>query len=173
MKLAFCILALLVNLQTMAQSDFRTSKDPENGSVVLKGNVMYRDLEREPTFGWMKTNAEKYSPDANSIKYLSEHLPNYKIVVFLGTWCEDSQYLIPKLHKLLGLTNYPMGSYMMFGVDRAKTSLNEEQMLYKIVNVPTIILYKDNREAGRIVETVQATLEADLIKIIAADLAKK
>jgi hypothetical protein len=58
----------------------------------------------------------------------------------------------------------------MYGVDRAKTAKNGEEKMYAIKFVPTIILMKDNKEAGRIVESVQTSMEADMVDIIKGDL---
>jgi hypothetical protein len=57
----------------------------------------------------------------------------------------------------------------MFGVNREKESLNADSKLYNIKNAPTVIVYKDNTEVGRIVETVHETIEADLLEIIGND----
>lgn len=173
MKKYLLAIAILMSLNVSAQSDFITDKDPENGSVVFKGVITYDDLLSEKTFTWLKSGTDSYKPDENSIKYLAAHLPQYKMVVFLGTWCDDSQSMIPKLYKILQLTNYPMKNYTMYGVDRTKQANFEEHKIYNIQNVPTIILFRDRFEVGRIVETLHKTMEADLISIIAADMARK
>ena len=84
------------------------------------------------------------------------------MVVFLGTWCDDSHELIPKLEKVLQLIQYPQSSLTMFGVDRAKTTTTHDEKQYKITLVPTIIVFDKDREIGRITESVQKSIEADL-----------
>ena len=54
----------------------------------------------------------------------------------------------------------------MYGVDRAKTTRNGDEKKYGITLVPTIILFKDGKEVGRITETVKKSIEEDLATII-------
>ena len=170
MKRALWVLFLSMNLHVLAQSDYDRSVDKENEAVVFKGQVNFGDFEKEPTFGWLQSGAEKYSPDSSSIKFLRKAMPTYKIVVLLGTWCEDSQLLIPKLYKTLQASNYPMEQLSMYGVDRAKQAKYVEHQLYRLERVPTIIVFKGFMEVGRIVESVDKTIEQDLTRIIKSDL---
>jgi hypothetical protein len=57
----------------------------------------------------------------------------------------------------------------MYAVDRDKTALNDEAKNYKITLVPTIIVLHGNREVGRITESVQASIEHDLLAILEKD----
>lgn len=173
MKKLLTAIALMMSTTLFAQaqgSDYDVSKDAENGAVVFKGQVTFADLEKEPSFSWLKSGADTYKPDSNAVKYLKQHLRNYEMVVLMGTWCDDSQNLMPKFYKVLQLTGYPMAKYNMFGVDRAKTTKNIEHRLYKLDKVPTIIVYKNHNELGRIVETVKKNVETDLVQLIRKDV---
>ncbi len=170
MKKAILAVALLMSINTFAQSDYDVSKDKENGAVVYKGECTFADLQKEPSFGWVAKDAAAYTPDTNAIKYLKKHLPDYDFVVLMGTWCDDTHVLLPKYYKVLQQTNYPMAKLKMYGVDRAKTTKYVEHKLYKIVNVPTIIVIKNHTEVGRIVETTKRNIETDLIAIIQKDI---
>lgn len=160
--------SLLVSASAaFAQSDYDVSKDKENGSVVYKGQMTFADLEKESDFAWFTRGSKAYVPDSVTVAYLKKQLPNYEIIVLMGTWCEDSQNLVPKLHKVLQAAGYPMEKYTMYGVDRAKTAKYVEHKLYKVEKVPTIILSKDHNEVGRIVETLtKKNIESDLAAII-------
>lgn len=176
MKKILLAAAMLLSLHVMAQtakSDYDVSKDSENGAVVFKGQLSFDDLNKESSFGWLKRGSDAYKPDTNAVKYLKKNLGNYEIVVFMGTWCDDSQVMIPKFYKLLQLVGYPMGKLTMYGVDRAKTAKYLEHKLYKIDKVPTIIVYKNHSELGRITELVKKSVETDLINIIKDDVEKR
>jgi len=58
----------------------------------------------------------------------------------------------------------------MFGVDRDKQAKYVEHKIYKIKDVPTVIVFKDHLEIGRITETVKKSVEADLANIIRPDI---
>jgi len=151
----------------MAQSkSYDVTKDSANGSLIFRGTISLADMESEPTFTWLKTGAENYEPNPELKPFLSQNLPSYDIVVFLGTWCDDSHYWIPKLLKLLRQINYPIEKIKWYGVDRTKTTRNGENTSYNITLVPTIILLKDGHEKGRITEGPQNGLEGDLMAII-------
>lgn len=171
-KLLF--LALMISsLTAMAQADYDVSKDPENGQVVFKGQTTFSDLLAETTFGWLERGADSYKPDSVQLQFLKKNLGNYELVVLMGTWCDDSHILLPQLYKILQLTGYPMGKYLMYGLDREKTSKYVEHKVYKVTRVPTIIVYKNHMEVGRIVESVEKSMEADLAKMIATDMEEK
>ena len=153
-----------MSLNTFAQSEYETSKD-ENGSLVFKGEIRFDDLEKEPSFVWFK-NFNSYKPDEAAIAFLKQNLKDHELVVVMGTWCEDSHNLIPKLYQVLTLSNYPMDKLKLVGVDRGKDALNGEKGKYNIERVPTIIILKDNREVGRMVESVRQSIEADISDII-------
>ena len=161
---------MIMGVHAFAQSDYDVSKDKENGAVVFKGQMSFADMEQEPTFSWLKHGTDAYKPDTTTMKYLKKNLPNYEIVVLMGTWCDDSQNMIPKLRKVLQLAGFPMAKYTMYGLDRAKTAKYVEHKLYKVDKVPTVIIYKNHMEQGRITETVKKSVEKDLAEIIRPDV---
>lgn len=151
----------------MAQTkSYDISKDEKNGELVFNGIVTFDDLYNEPTFTWFRSDGETYKPDAASITYLAGHLEDFKMVIFMGTWCDDSHYLLPRLEKILEMAGKHMSPPLMYGTDRAKTTKGGEHTQFNITLVPTVILMKDGKEAGRITETVQNSVEADLAAII-------
>ncbi len=164
--LLFTIL-ILATMHTYGQhKQYEVTKDSANGSQVFRGVLTIDDLMNEPTFGWMKDGVAAYQPNALYTEVLRQHLPEYAIMVFLGTWCDDSHYWVPKLVKLLQTINYPPAKLSLYGVDRTKTTPGGEQAQYHLTLVPAIILLKDGKEAGRITESPQNGLEADLKNIV-------
>lgn len=164
MRIFALLIAIMMSLDTFAQS-YEVSKDTENGSVVFKGEITIADLQNEPSFEWLKTNGA-YNPEPVTTDYLKEELKNYSIVVVMGTWCEDSQNLVPKLYTTLVQAFFPMSQLTVYGVDRTKDALHGEKAKFGIERVPTIIVYKDGKEKGRIIEVVAKSIEEDLAAII-------
>lgn len=165
---------------TMAQAieyktaDYQTSKDPKNESVVYKGIFSYREMEQEPTFSWLPRGMDEYKPDAEAAAYLKAHLGSYKVLIFLGTWCGDSKDLLPKFYKTLQAINLSYENLMTVGMDRDKTTTTKagKKLIrkYKVSLLPTIVLLSDSgKEAGRITETVNKSIEQDLVDIIKKD----
>lgn len=165
-RLFSAIAILLFSFSASAQQTFTVSKDPENGSQVFKGQLSFADLASEPSFGWFSKGEAAYTPDSIAVKYLRDRLPEYTIVTLMGTWCEDSQNLVPKLAKTLKAAKFPMERFVLYGVDRSKKTDGVEAQTYRLQLVPTIIVFRGNEEIGRIVETVKRSIETDLAQII-------
>lgn len=160
---------MMMNLTVTAQDKYETSIDEKNGSVVYRGSVSFGDLEHEKTFNWLPQGAEAYKPDAASIEFLKEHLSQYRLITFMGTWCDDSHILIPQLYKVLSEARFPMGELTMYGVDRTKTTADGAHTQYGISFVPTVIVLRGGKEIGRITESARKSVETDLANIIRSE----
>ena len=162
------VIILFTGMNTFAQNKaaYDVSKDAKNGEQVFNGPLTFEDLGKEKSFTWLNKGRNEYNPDPKTMMTLRTSLKDYSMVVFLGTWCDDSHDLIPKLQKVMELAGYPVRQLTMYGADREKKTKNGEHKKYNITLVPTIILYKDDKEAGRITESVQKSVEADLLAII-------
>jgi hypothetical protein len=160
------VIIILMRLGAQAQTEFDVLKDKESEQAIFKGIITFQDLKEESSFDWLKEGYNAYKPDTNDIKYLSAQLPKFRMVVFIGTWCSDSHDMLPRMEKVLDMCSYSMSLYRMYGVDREKTTNQGEHKLYKITNVPTIILMDSETEIGRITETVKKSVEADLVNMI-------
>jgi hypothetical protein len=160
-------LLIIISMTALAQkSGYKVSKDTITGGLIFDGRITFNDLNNEKSFDWLKSGEEDYTPDPAQIAYLKHRLPDYNMVVFMGTWCDDSHYLIPKLEKVLQLASYPMQQYTMYGVDRDKKTQTLAHETYNITLVPTIILLSGDQEVGRITESVNTSIEADLLNLI-------
>lgn len=86
--------------------------------------------------------------------------------VVLGNWCEDSQREVPRLMKMLG--SFPMSSVPVtyYLVNREKYCADPEVQKLEVKFVPAIIIYRDGKELGRIIETPEGSLEANVVKIV-------
>jgi thiol-disulfide isomerase/thioredoxin len=74
-------------------------------------------------------------------------------MVFGGTWCHDTQNLLPLFYKLIDKSGFPENQVYLIGVDRAKTTFKSLHKKFAILNVPTfIIIDKKGKEVGRVVE---------------------
>ena len=153
---------------TNLTADYEVSKDEMTAMDVYRGQFGFDELKNGKTFGWFRDGVKEYKPDVEKIAYLEKNMGQYNLVIFLGTWCDDSHNLVPKLYKVLTAADYK-GEYKMYGVDRDKTTKHDMQKVYGITLVPTIIVQKENMEIGRITETVKTSIESDLTDIIKKD----
>lgn len=91
---------------------------------------------------------------------------SFDVVIVLGTWCSDSQTQVPRFIKILYEVNYIYNDLLIVGLDEEKKVDNFNIEKYNIERVPTFVIYRDNIEIGRIVETPAKTLEEDLLDIL-------
>lgn len=164
-KIAGLIVFLIISMSTQAQFNFDVSKDEQSGQTMFVGRCTFDDISDEASFDWFTISSNNYNPEAIIVEELKKKLPSCQLHIFMGTWCEDTHNLLPKLYKTMLLSRC-YTNYKMYGVDRNKKSKDNEQEAFKVTNVPTIVVMKDGEELGRIVETTKGTIESDLLKIL-------
>src|SRR6185503_6168459 len=104
MKKILAAALLMISINGMAQNTgYTTSKDAKNGDIIFNGRITFDDLNKETTFTWLKKGCDEYKPDEKKVEFIKYHFTHddkYSVVVFLGTWCDDSHELVPKLEKI-------------------------------------------------------------------------
>jgi thiol-disulfide isomerase/thioredoxin len=125
----------------------------DRNEKVLQGVINRAAIETDTAFGWFATNYKFANPSTNAINIFSTRKNDFKMIVFGGTWCEDTHNLLPMFYKLVEASKYPEKRVTLVGVDRQKESGNELSAKYNIKNVPCFIVLKnDGTEVGRVVE---------------------
>jgi len=133
----------------------------------LLGYFSAGQLTREPHSSWYLTGFDDYTVNTEAINRLLDiSKENLSIKIVLGTWCPDSRREVPRFMKVLDIWHFPAGSITFIGVDNMKLSPVGEYDKLDIQRVPTFILYKNNIEAGRIIETPATSLEQDMVNIL-------
>ena len=169
MKNLMVLFLLLVAYTSAGQHSFKKFEDDKTGTTTFKGRMTLADIYREPSFDWMRNGVDEYKPAQPAIDVLKAKLRQYHLIVFMGTWCGDSQDLMPKLYKVLDKAGYPLTDITLYGVDRDKATGTGEDKTYGMTLVPTIIVMDGKREAGRITESIDNSMEEDLAAIVNKD----
>lgn len=151
---AFLLISCTAKKSAMTRaSHYEVSYDTgHTNAKVLKGLLHRADIESDTSFKWFKQNMQLGQANAAAVDAFKKNGSKFKVVVFFGTWCEDSQNLVPVFYRLVDKSGYPQGNITLIGVDRAKTTLNNLHKTYNITNVPTFIVMKDGKEIARVVE---------------------
>jgi len=144
---------VLASCLSFGQAQYEVSQDPKHPEVkVLRGLINRDIIKNDTSFNWYKSSQGYYSPDTSVINALQKAKSQVQYVIFGGTWCEDTQFIFPKFFKLQELSGVPDDRVTVFGVNRDKVALGHIAEAFAIINVPTIIVMKDGKEIGRIVE---------------------
>lgn len=133
-----------------ANNTYEIVKDSE--TKVLRGIIHRSDLENDTAFAWFKRNMQYGTADAEAIEALKQNGKSVRMVVFCGTWCHDSQNLLPVFYRMVDKSGFPDSSILLVAVDRNKTTSNHLEKTYNVTNIPTFIVMKNDKEVGRVVE---------------------
>jgi len=162
------ILALLMNTIAYTQGQYETLTE-RPGEKTFKGIISKEILLNEPSFKWYAENLNGYTPNAKAMEGLKKHADSIQLLVFMGTWCEDSHFVIPKFYSLTETAGFSKDRITLIGVDRDKKTFSHLAEALNIINVPTIIVYKKGLEMGRVVEFGKYGLfDMDLGEILSA-----
>jgi len=136
-------------------------------STWLLGFFTYGQLTREPHAAWFMKGFDEYQSNNEPLEKLVE-IPkdNLTIKIVMGSWCPDSRREVPRFMRILDKWEFPISKVTFIGVDNAKLSPVGEYPSLGIERVPTFIIYKNNVEAGRIIENPKTSLEQDMVNIL-------
>src|SRR4051794_5596096 len=106
-SLALVVLASCASSRHSAalQSKYTVVADTE--TKVLKGYIDRSILENDTTFKWFAENMKYGSADPAAVEAFKNNSDKFSMVVFGGTWCHDTQNLLPVFYRLLDKSGYP------------------------------------------------------------------
>ncbi|MDG1751060.1 MAG: thioredoxin family protein [Thalassotalea sp.] len=110
------------------------------------------------------TPYEKLTVSSQDILLIKQWPSTVHVEVFFGTWCHDSQREVPRLLKLLSYNPAVTRSLIALDYQKSEPRGLAEQKAIKYT--PTIILYRNNVEIGRIIERPSKSLVADMDEMI-------
>jgi thiol-disulfide isomerase/thioredoxin len=179
-KLTFILIFLSLLLACKIRQPLTYSNGSESSTKNQYQNTNFSDqatwvlgyftpdrIKSTPHSEWYFAGYDQYRPDPDIVNQLTT-IPrdNIKIKIVLGTWCPDSRREVPRFMKIIDIWKFPPESITFIGVDDAKLSPVAEYKDLDIQRVPTFILYKNNVEAGRIIENPVTSLEQDMLDIL-------
>ena len=165
-----CLITMLSLTRLSAQQPYEVISDP-SGEKILKGLITRDLLQKDSGYKWYADGLKGYTPNKAALEALTKNKDSINLVVFMGTWCGDSHFVIPKFFSLLDAAGFPMNRVTLIGVDRNKKTLAYLAEAFHLINVPTIIVMKKGLEKGRVVEYGKSgSFDKDLGEIINAAL---
>lgn len=124
-------------------------------------------LKNFPVF---RTRTDLVRPDREAVQYLTELKTPITILVFLGTWCHESQVHAPELFSALQSADNDRITLRVIGLSRSKNDRDGLVEKYEVVLTPTFVVEADGRELGRVVEVPVRDAAADIVKILRSTL---
>jgi thiol-disulfide isomerase/thioredoxin len=143
--------ALLLTSFTAVFSQKELSRD-ECGNKVIRGFISKEQLVTDTAFTWFAANQSGYVPDQKALQALRMNKDSVNIIAFGGTWCGDTKNILPKFYLLADASGLSPDRITLIGVDHSKKTIQHLSEAFNITNVPTIIVMKNGKEVGRVVE---------------------
>ncbi len=151
---------------TTAENTTKVETPVDIQQSMIVGKFTKEDLQKEPFAAWFENGYNTYEPSTDAMETIKEHIGDYEIVGFIGTWCPDSRREIPKMFKILEDAGYDLSKLTMVGMTRGKSTPENLEEGYNMQRVPTFIFMKDGKEVNRFVEYPVESIEADIAKIV-------
>ena len=149
MKKILVAVFLLAAQYGFAQTEI--SRDA-SGHKIIKGFMSKKEMATDTAFAWYAQNMKSFTPSAETVKLYAANKDSVNFIIFGGTWCEDSQGLLPKFFATTDAAGISDSRITLVGVDRSKKTLYNLTEAFAVTNVPTFIVMKNGKEIGRVVE---------------------
>jgi len=145
---------IAIAFQSNAQKTYETLADSVYANTkMLKGIISKEDLSNDPVFTWYAESERIYpKPDTSAVAAFRKNKDKIYFIVFGGTWCEDTHFVLPKFFKIQEASGFPENRIVVFAIDRYYHTTGNIAQVLNITNVPTIIVMKDGKELGRVIE---------------------
>lgn len=166
MKRVLLSLFIILSSGLFAQEINKVITDKESNSALLIGTCNREGLSAAPFGEFFTAGYADYAPDEAIVKKLSKQKKGVSVAIVMGSWCSDSKEQVPRFIKILDDMKFKDANLSIISVDSDKQGGDVDVSSLDIQRVPTFILYKNDREIGRIVETPNSTLEKDLLLIL-------
>lgn len=148
----------------------QVTKPPYVHAGKLLGQHPVQALLDTPYANWYQSGYRAYVVPDSAAGILTEQLKQKQFLIFYGTWCGDSRREIPRLVHLLDQCGVSAQQIRLVAVDDEdsvyKQSPGKEEIGLNIHRVPTLIIYDQQKEMGRIVETPVESWEKDMLRIL-------
>lgn len=157
-----------VLLLTLTSMQCRPAQEATNGptapvdAATAAPVVMVGPLERSEVQQRLPEWTSDAELDDEAVRGLASVTPGAEVTVIFGTWCSDSRRDVPRLWRAFDAAGALPFSVKFFGLDRAKTAPGFDKSGNDLQYVPTIVVKREGREVGRIVESTREPIEREL-----------
>lgn len=143
--------ALLFFFAVQAQNRFDVLVERPNEKSLV-GLLSKNVLSSDTSFSWYVENHKNYQPHTQGLATIKNYRDSIQLLAFMGTWCEDSQFIIPRFFALTEQAGIDSSRIVLFGVNRNKETWGNLAKTLGIELVPTLLVFRNGKEIGRVIE---------------------
>ena len=118
------------------------------------------------SFAKFKKHEHDVSYSAEQLKKLKQFDQPVEVKVYFGQWCHDSQREVPRLLKLFKQLDQDNFKVWYYGVDIQKSDPLGLAKADNLRKTPTVIIYRQGKEIGRILEVPRVDWASDIAAIL-------
>lgn len=141
----------------------------EEGIPYMIGEINRTNLLTYEHSQWFQKEYDFFKINPSWVAEMKPLADGLTYTLFLGTWCEDSQREVPGMLKILDALEVPAKDLTLYAMDEDKKTPQHFEEGLEIINIPTLIFYKDGKEMNRIVEFPVESLYQDMAKILKSE----
>lgn len=166
-QLNILFLFMFVVSSVYSQDFNRVIFDEKAEQEILIGQCNRDGFSLDQFSEWYNQEYDRYEVDIATTREIDQDkLDQIEMTIVMGTWCEDSHREVPRIFRIVDEIGFDEDLVTLLCVNREKKLDNGDISDLNIEFVPTIIIFKDHMEVGRIIETPEVSLEKDLKKIV-------
>ncbi len=134
------------------------------GMKILTGTCTWKEWQKQTRWKF-KNQGRVVSQTQEEFVGLKEIIidENISFVFFNGSWCPDSMQEMPQLYELFEAASITDDRIQLIGLDMDKRDLEGFSEKYSVEYIPTLVILKDKKEIGRIVEHPEGGWERSLL----------
>ena len=136
-----------------------------DGNEILVGRISYAQM-RQYAEAWFDKEYDFYRINQERLEKIKPLLKDKRVVLLMGTWCEDSQREVPAMMKILDQAGYKTAEMEIIAIDEDKRTKEGLEKAYDLTYVPALIFFDGEKEINRIVEFPINSLEQDILDIL-------
>ena len=136
-----------------------------DGNEILVGKISYAQMTQYSA-AWFDKEYDLYKVNAERLAQIKPLLKDKRVVLLMGTWCEDSQREVPGMMKILNAAGYNTAEMEIIAVDEDKKTVEGLEKKFALTYIPALIFFDGENEVNRIVEFPINTLEQDMLDIL-------
>lgn len=135
------------------------------GNEILVGKISYAQMVQY-TEAWFNKEYDFYRINEERLEKIKPLLKDKRVVLIMGTWCEDSQREVPGMMKILNQAGFNIAEMEIIAIDEDKRTKEGLENAYNLAYVPVLIFFEGEKEINRIVEFPINSLEQDMLDIL-------
>jgi len=158
---------ILIGVWTLVMALPTTAQ--ESDESILLGAVTRAEIEAAIP-DWV-SEAMASQPDLEATDRLLQAIDGAEVVVYLGSWCDDTRRELGRFWWALDSLAVEGPSQVTYvAVDRSLTEPADQVAGVGLIRVPTIVVRRGGVEQGRIVEESPNGIEIDLLGLLGGEV---